>query len=150
MSSAEWWRENGTRCEVKSSFDQALNSPFWGKGLIMKPVQEFVGGTLVEYTEGCRFYREFGRVRIIGVAASGHRVAFQTDGKAFLDAADFDEWEMRDENGVTYLVPPTILRTFSSVYYAISPPGVEIPLPSAQKRDPQALFQYTPVETDQA
>lgn len=116
----------------------------------MKPVQEYVGGTLVEYKEGRRFGREFGRVRITGVVATGSRVEFQTDGKAFLDAANFDEWETRDLNGVTYMIPPTMLRVFSSAYYAISPPGVEIPLPSAQAFDPRDLFQYSPREAVQA
>ncbi len=112
----------------------------------MKTLQEFVGGTLVEYKEGCRFNCEWGRAQITRVTNNGPRVEIQTDGKVFLDCAPFGAFEAHDKNGVVYLLPPHSLRAYWSVYYAISPPGVEIPLPHMRQHDPMDLFSTPPRE----
>ncbi|MFA5185524.1 MAG: hypothetical protein WC551_03480 [Patescibacteria group bacterium] len=116
----------------------------------MENIQDFAGGTLIEYKTSRRFDQEFGRVRILQVittsrfdeeiGSSVSSVEFKTDGKAFYNGSPIDSSSVREKDGVTYYFPPAWMRVAGSVCYAFAPHGVEIPLPEARSFNPMDLF----------
>ena len=83
---------------------------------------DFVGGTIVTYSEGCRFNLEDGRAEVAKVLMENGGLGIKTaDGNVPLLCGMLDLITFSERKGVFYLDVPCI------GCYAIAPRGVEIP-----------------------
>lgn len=98
-------------------------------------LQGMVGGTLVEYLDGHGLDQEWDRATVIHVVVDGTAVSMTTNGKTKWGAADFNDSDYWEVNGVLYICPPML-----GFWFALAPAGVTIPKPEERRwRHPAVL-----------
>ncbi len=106
----------------------------------MLDIMQFLGGTLLVYREQSQFWSEGGRGTITKVVQNGNSVDIETDATASFVTDFFNEWELREHEGVTYLKPAGGWPSSSISYAALAPEGVMIPRINERKVNPMDLF----------